>query len=151
MQERLCTEPKENPQEALRFAVVFEEGISQQKSFTGTNDIKKEPIFAIDNKEKNPCTRCGKDIVQTHLTICKAKNEKCRNCGITGHFMRLCKRPENANFRGTGKSSNRGSLRRVNLKGQAADQSEGSSEWDEDNVVLRLDGTGVPSFVHCHN
>ena len=48
VQERLCTEPKENPQEA-RFAVAFEEGISQQKSFTGSNDIKKEPIFAIDN------------------------------------------------------------------------------------------------------
>ena len=58
--------------------------------------------------------------------------------------MRMCKRPKKANFRGTGRSSNRGGLRRVNLIGQAADQSEGSSEWDEDNAVLRLDGTGVP-------
>ena len=129
VQERLCTEPKENTQEALRFAVPFEEGISQQKSFMGSNDIKKEPIFAIDNKRKNPCTRCGMEFVQNHLTICKAKKEKCRNCGIIGHFMRMCKRPKTANFRGTGRSSNGGGLRRVNLIGQAADQSEGSSAW----------------------
>ena len=147
VQERLSTEPKENTQEALRFAVAFEEGISQQKSFMGSNDITKEPIFAIDNKRKNPCTRCGMEFVQNHLTICKAKKEKCRNCGIIGHFMRMCKRPKTANFRGTGRSSNGGGLRRVNLIGQAADQSEGSSAWNEDNVVLRLDGTGVPPFV----
>ena len=36
---------------------------------------------------------------------------------------------------------------RVNLIGQAADQSEGSSEWDQDNAVLRFDGTGVSPFV----
>ena len=144
MQERLCTEPEEIPQEALRFAVAFEERISQQKSFTGSNDMKKKPVFAIDNKGKNPCTRCGMEFVQSHLTICKTKNEKRRNWGIIGHFMRMCKRPKNSNFRGTGRSSNRSGLRRVNLTGQAADQSEGSSELDEDNVVLRLDGTGVP-------
>ena len=81
VQERLCTEPKENPQVALRFAVAFEEGISQQKSFTGSNDIKKEPIFAIDNKGKNPCTRCGMEFVQNHLTICKAKMRKAEIAG----------------------------------------------------------------------
>ena len=32
VQERLCIEPEENPQEALRFAVALEEGISHQKS-----------------------------------------------------------------------------------------------------------------------
>ena len=59
--------------------------------------------------------------------------------------MRMCKRPRNANSKGTGRRFNRGGLRRVNLIGQATDQSEGSSEWDEDNVVLRLDG--IPPFV----
>ena len=31
VQQRLCTEPKEEPEEALKFAIAFEEGISQQK------------------------------------------------------------------------------------------------------------------------
>ena len=35
----------------------------------------------------------------------------------------------------------------VNLIGQSADQSERSSERDEVNVVLRLDGTGTLQFV----
>ena len=127
VQERLCTELKENPQEALRFAVAFEEGISK-KSFTGVNDVNKEPIYAIDNTGKYQFSRCGMEYVQNHLMTCNAKNENCRNCGITGHFLRMCKRPKNAIFRGTGKSFNRGGLRRVKMIGQTADQLDGSSE-----------------------
>ena len=33
--QRMCTEPKDTPDEALRFAVAFEGGISQQRSFGG--------------------------------------------------------------------------------------------------------------------
>ena len=36
---------------------------------------------------------------------------------------------------------------RINLIAQSTNQSEGSSELDADNVVLRLDGTGAPPFV----
>ena len=56
--------------------------------------------------------------------------------------MRKC--PKNANFGETGRSSDRGGQLRVNLMGQTEDQSEGSSEWNEDNVVLRL---GIPPIV----
>ena len=58
VQERLCTEPKEQPQEGLRFAIPFEEGKSQQKSFERNTDIKNEPVYAIENKSRNQCTRC---------------------------------------------------------------------------------------------
>ena len=77
VQERLCTEPKEQPQEALRFAIAFEEGISQQKSIGGNTDIENEPVYAIDNKNRIPCTRCGLELVTNYLAVCKAKNEKC--------------------------------------------------------------------------
>ena len=41
IQQKLCTEPKEEPQEAFRFAVAYEEGISQHKTFeTGAREIK---------------------------------------------------------------------------------------------------------------
>ena len=33
VQQTLCTEPKDDPQEALRFAVAYEEGISQHQTF----------------------------------------------------------------------------------------------------------------------
>ena len=35
VQERLCTEPNGELQEAFRFAIAFEEGIHQQKTFEG--------------------------------------------------------------------------------------------------------------------
>ena len=44
VQERLCTDTKNQPQEALRFAISFEEGIAQQQSFTGGSTIKKNSI-----------------------------------------------------------------------------------------------------------
>ena len=41
----------------------------------------------------------------------------------------------------------RDGLRRVNPIGQSTDQSEGSSRWGEDNVMLRLDGTDIQPFA----
>ena len=148
MQERLCCDPKNQPQEALRFAIAFEEGIAQQQNFTGGSTIKKETVYAIDGCGKNPCTICGLAFSQNHLTVCTAKGEKCRNCGVIGHFMRMCKRPKVANFRRNAKFANRGGLRRVNLIGQTADQSEDSSELDEHKIALRLKGgNGAPPFM----
>ena len=55
VQERLCTEQKDQPREALRFAVAFEEGISQQKNFGGGSEMKEDSVYAIDNnRTKNP-------------------------------------------------------------------------------------------------
>ena len=130
VQERMCTELKVQPQ-ALRLSKAFEEGINQQKSFWGNTDIKNKPVYAIENRNKNPCTKCGLEFVTNQTAVCKAKNEKCRNCGITGHFQRLCKRPETAHLRGIGRRSNRGGMRRNNSISQTIDQSEESSEWDE--------------------
>ena len=148
VQERLCTEPKENPKEALQFAIAYEEGISQQKNFAGGAEIKTEPVMAVEGRTtRNPCTRCGFEFSQNHLAACKAKTEKCRNCGVTGHFARMCKRPRAGNSRGAGRNQNSGNMRRVNMIEQSADQSGGSSEWDEDNIVLHVNGVGVKPFV----
>ena len=114
---------------------------------TEHTDIKIEPVYSKDNRNKNPCTRCGLEFITNNLAVCKAKNEKCRNCGIIGHFQRMCKRPNTAKSRGNGGSSNKGGMRRIILIGQTTDQSEESSEWDEENVVLQSNGTGVPTFV----
>ena len=57
VQQRLCTEPKENPEEAFRFAVAYEEVVNQHKSFEvtiRTGEINQEPIMNIN---RNPCTR----------------------------------------------------------------------------------------------
>ena len=46
VQERLSTEPKEQPQEALRFAITFEEGIRQQKNFVGRAQTDERRVRA---------------------------------------------------------------------------------------------------------
>ena len=62
--------------------------------------------------------------------------------------MRMCKRPKFANSRENAKFANRGGMRRVNLIGQTADQSEDSSDVNEDELVLRLEGgNGAPPFM----
>ena len=69
VQERLCAEPTDQPQEVLRFAVALDEDLSKQKNFVG----------------------------------------------------------QPAGFR--------------------SDKPGGSSEWDDDNIVLHVNGVGVKPFV----
>ena len=89
VQERLCTEPKE-PQEALRFAVSFEEGIKRQQRYglglidKQNRNIKEEPVYIVQERKK--CFRCGNDFDQEHVRTCLAKSAKCRMCGGVGHF-----------------------------------------------------------------
>ena len=59
----------------------------------------------------------------------------------------MCKRSKTANFRGNGRSSNRSGMRRINIIGQATDQSDESPEWDWANAVFQLNRTGVPQFL----
>ena len=53
VQEKLCTEPKE-PEQALEFAIAFEEGVKRQKVYeshsskTPKSNIKSEPVFAVE-------------------------------------------------------------------------------------------------------
>ena len=44
VQQNLCTEPKENPEEAFRFAVAYEEGVNQHKAFEATTGKKSSKI-----------------------------------------------------------------------------------------------------------
>ena len=58
MQERLFTEPKDNPEDALKFAVAFEQGAYQKKTIcVKTTNIKEEPVFAVE--KNNECYKCG--------------------------------------------------------------------------------------------
>ena len=53
IQEKLCAEPKE-PEQALEFAIAFQEGTKMQKSYGTQNtdtlktSVKSEPIFAVE-------------------------------------------------------------------------------------------------------
>ena len=59
----------------------------------------------------------------------------------------MCKRPRVANLRGAGRNANIGKMGKLNLIAQQTDQSGGSSEWDDGNIVLHVNGIGVKPFV----
>ena len=148
VQERPGIEPKEMPEEALRFAAPLQEGSSQQRSFGGeAGAIKTEPIWPKNEPPKNPWTRCGLELIQNHMSLCKAKDERCRNCGGFGYFARMCEGPKTFNFERLGRKAITGRMRRVNLIDKQTNQSEGSTKKDAGNVALRINGDGAPPFV----
>ena len=56
VQQKLCSETKNNPQEAFQFAIAYEEGINHYRAFEGgraIKEIKNEPVCAV-NERKNP-------------------------------------------------------------------------------------------------
>ena len=86
-------------------------------------------------------------IYSKHLSMCKAKNERCRNCSTEGHFARMCKRPKSGNSRGRGNFTGRAGMRRINLIRGDDDQSEESTGSEEDNMVLHIGGNGQQPFI----
>ena len=51
VQERLFTEPRDDPEEALKFAIAFEQGVQQKKAICtrGQITIKGEPVMAVES------------------------------------------------------------------------------------------------------
>ena len=92
VQEKLCTEPKTSPKDALDFAIAYEEGTLRQKLCGDTNvSIKSEPICVVTKKKD--CLRCGTENFSVeHWKVCPAKGKKCNNCGILDHFGRVCRK-----------------------------------------------------------
>ena len=93
VQERLFSESRDKPEEALKFAISFEKGVQQKKSITATTkgiNMKQEPVAAVE--KSNECYKCGKAPFPTaHQKICKARGVDCRKYGKTEHYARMCK------------------------------------------------------------
>ena len=91
--QKLCTEPKDDPQEAFRFAVAYEEGVNQHKASegaSGSKEVTQEPVL---NTNINPCPRCGLKSTQNHLMVCKAKTRHVET--LLGWILaRMCKKPK---------------------------------------------------------
>ena len=93
VQERFCVEPFANPQDALHYAVSYEEGLKRQKSM-GTSvvdqpKVKSEPVLSVNKHNRRECYRCGADNFNLELLKkCPAKNHQF--CSITGHWEKCC-------------------------------------------------------------
>ena len=96
VQEKLCKEPKE-PDQALDFAIAFEEGVRRQKAY-GTQwaeppitTIKSEPVYAVEKSNPRECHRCGEaNFTLEHVKYCMATNHRCKYYKLIGHLEKCC-------------------------------------------------------------
>ena len=140
VQEKLCVEPFNEPQEALQYAISYEEGIKRQRSMgigaaEGSKPaIKTELVCAVDKRNNRECFRCGVGNFTTdHIKKCPATNHKCEFCNITGHLEKCCnqKCPERKRQMKQRMQNRRKRFSRVHYISEDSDE-----ELDEDEMVL---------------
>ena len=101
VQEKLCTEPKDNPTEALQFAIAFEDGLRRQKTSKYNSQeqkIREELVSAVSGSKQNDreCWRCGAgNFTLHHIRFCKAQNATCNYCGRKGYLEHVCDQKKN--------------------------------------------------------
>ena len=150
VQEKLYAEPYDNPQNALQYAIFYEEGIKRQKSMSvGVAEsskvaVKSEPVYAMDRANKRECFRCGAgNFTIEHIKRCPATNHKCGYCDITGHMENCCnqKYPERKKQMKQRMQNRRRGQPRNNYV------SEDTDELEDDEIVLQVEGSGVKPFM----
>ena len=134
VQERLFTEPKDNPEEALKFAVAFEQGAQQKKTICiKPTNIKEEPVFAVE--KSNECYKSGeKPFFMGHQKVCKARNIQCRSCGKTGHYARMCRIKQTET-----KTNRQTHQRKINAVQKNPTWSSSEDESAEEVEILHID------------
>ena len=154
VQEKLCTEPRE-PEQALEFAIAFEEGVKRQRSYTlqtteTPKNVKSEPVYAIEKSQNSrECFRCGEsNFTPDHIKNCTAVNYRCKFCNIAGHLEKCCNkkfphRQKEMMKRLNARNSNTQSMRRVNYIGES---DASTSDDNEEQLVLQIDGNGSKPF-----
>ena len=139
VQEKRCTEAKDNPVDALQFAIAFEDGLKRQRTYGYINQepkIKEEPVCSVSGEKQNKreCWRCGAaNFTLDHLNRCEAPNSICNYCGKKGHLEKVCNQKKSDNNQKFGKS--RVFAKRVQLVDQ-----EDTDDKDENYMVLNVEG-----------
>ena len=135
VQEKLCTEPKKNPAEALQFAIAFEDGLKRQKSCGYVSQevkVEEEPTCAVSSSNTRECWRYGAgNFTLEHLSKCKALNAMCNYCGRKRHLERVCSQ-KNSNLKF---DNSRGFGKRV----QRVDPEESGEDDEGEDMVLKVD------------
>ena len=143
VQERLCTEPRENPRDAIQFAIAFEEGIRRQKTIgqpCASVKVKEEPVFMVaGHKDKKECWRCGAGhFTAAHLKVCRAPETNCNYCGIKGHFEKCCNSKQKDRLKKVAIPKNFDKKFNNARRVQRVDYYEEDQDSDSDEMVLNV-------------
>ena len=148
VQERLCTEPRENPRDALQFAIAFEEGIRRQKTIgqpCTSVKVKEEPVFMVaGHKDKKECWRCGAgNFTAAHLKVCRAPETNCNYCGIKRHFEKCCNSKQIDRLKKVAIPKNFDKKFNNARRVQRVDYYEKDQDSDSDEMLLNVETEGT--------
>ena len=148
VQERLCTEPRENPRDALQFAIAFEEGIRRQKTIgqpCTSVKVKEEPVFMVaGHKDKKECWRCGAgNFTAAHLKVCRAPETNCNYCGVKGHIENCCNSKQKDRLKKVAIPKNFDKKFNNARRVQRVDYYEEDQDSDSDEMVLNVETEGT--------
>ena len=136
VQQRLCTKPKELPVESIRYAVAFEEGISEQRSFGDGAEVKTEPVCVLNESPKTHVCDVVWNFRETTYRYAKPKQKKVGTAEELA-TLRVCVKRQKAFQRICQKS---------NYRQNEKSDSECSTGEDAENVVLNVIRVGAPLF-----
>ena len=95
VQEKLCVEPIIDPQEAMQYAISYEEGVNRQISMgiemaeSSKVAMDSELVCAVERVNKRKWFLCGVGNTTTdHKNNCPATNQEF--CDIIGHLEKCC-------------------------------------------------------------
>ena len=135
VQERLFTEPKDNPEEALKFAVAFEQGAQQKKNnlFKANNNNYKRRTSIRCGENKRMLQVWREAIRRWTSKDLQGKKVQCRNCGKMGHYGRMCriKQPET--------KQKTPYQKKVNVVQKKTEWSSSENESGEEVEILHID------------
>ena len=96
VQEKLCTEPKE-PDQALEFAIAFEEGIKTQRVYgvqvsaeTAKSSVKSEPVFALEKTNPREASDAEKITSPWNMSLFAWLRHCCKFCKSICHVDKCC-------------------------------------------------------------
>ena len=94
------------------------------------------------------CYRCKKSYTKGHEKVCKALNDKCNACGISGHFEVACKRSGNFPQKSSSKFQKPGSTGRMNIASAVKEPALQADFFDEKGLLKEYQPKSMHVQVH---
>lgn len=137
-------------------AEIVEEGriletVQKNREFMKSSRVPTEVAEVnqvMKNKTKNVCYRCGDDEHYANDKNCPAKNKKCNECGLIGHFKMMCKTKKKGREAANKKRPKKKVLQ-IQEDSESSDyRSEGDNESDVQHIyAVRVDHDVVTCYT----